>query len=94
MKISCLGGGGLYFVRPLADFALTAEMRGSTIVLYDIDHERAEKIAAEGICQHANAPNMAHVIFAFMFCLVVLVLAFCLTCASATRVSALVAGVC
>jgi hypothetical protein len=51
-------------------------------------------IAAEGICQHANAPNMAHVIFVFMFCLVVLVLAFCLTCASATRVSALVAGVC
>ena len=45
MKISCLGGGGLYFVRPLADFALTAEMRGSTIVLYDIDHERAELMA-------------------------------------------------
>ena len=48
MKIACLGGGGLYFVRPVADFALCEEMHGSTIVLYDIDRDRAELIAKMG----------------------------------------------
>ena len=48
MKIACLGGGGLYFVRPVADFALCEEMHGSTIVLYDIDRDRAGLIAKMG----------------------------------------------
>lgn len=48
MKIVCLGGGGLYFVRPVADFALCEELHGSTIVLYDIDRDRAELMAKMG----------------------------------------------
>jgi len=48
MKIACLGGGGWYFVRPIGDFALSEEMRGSTIALYDIDRDRAELMAKTG----------------------------------------------
>ena len=48
MKIACLGGGGWYFTRPIADFAACEELQGSEIALYDIDEERARLVARMG----------------------------------------------
>ena len=48
MKIVCLGGGSLYFQRVLGDLALEEELSGSDVVLYDIDAEKAERMAALG----------------------------------------------
>lgn len=45
MKIACLGGGGLYFSRPLGDIAVCPDLHGSEIWLYDIDHDRAGLMA-------------------------------------------------
>lgn len=47
-KISCLGAGSLYFPRVLADLALAPDLAGSDVVLYDIDVEKAELMAATG----------------------------------------------
>ncbi len=47
-KIACLGGGSLYFPRVLADLALATDLSGSEVVLYDIDGEKAERMAATG----------------------------------------------
>ena len=38
MKIACLGGGGWYFTRPIADFALAPELHGSQIALYNVQY--------------------------------------------------------
>ena len=48
MKIACLGGGGLYFTRPIGDFALSEDFGGSEVALYDIDRDRAELMARMG----------------------------------------------
>jgi alpha-galactosidase len=48
MKIALLGGGGLYFSRPIADFAASKQLHGAEIALYDIDAERAELMATMG----------------------------------------------
>ncbi len=48
MKIACLGGGGLYFARPLGDIAVCPDLHGSEIALYDIDRDRAALMAALG----------------------------------------------
>jgi alpha-galactosidase len=45
VKIACLGGGGLYFSRPLGDIAVCPDLHGSEIALYDIDHDRAALMA-------------------------------------------------
>ena len=45
MKISCIGAGGRYFARPLGDFAISEDIHGSQIALYDLDFERAEIMA-------------------------------------------------
>jgi alpha-galactosidase len=45
VKIACLGGGGLYFARPLGDIAVCPDLHGSEIALYDIDHERSALMA-------------------------------------------------
>jgi len=45
MKIACLGGGGLYFSRPLGDIAVCPDLHGSEIALYDIDADRAALMA-------------------------------------------------
>lgn len=45
MKIACLGGGGLYFTRPLGDIAVCPDLQGSEIALYDIDRDRAALMA-------------------------------------------------
>ena len=47
-KIVCLGGGSLYFRRALPDLILHEDLSGSEIVLYDIDAEKAERMAAMG----------------------------------------------
>ncbi len=47
-KIVCLGGGSLYFMRALPDLILCQDLAGSEIVLYDIDAEKAERMAATG----------------------------------------------
>lgn len=47
-KIVCLGAGSLYFPRALGDFALTPELSGSEIVLYDIDAEKSALMAELG----------------------------------------------
>ncbi len=47
-KIVCLGGGSFYFRDILIDLALKEELRGSEVVLYDIDTERAELMAKCG----------------------------------------------
>ncbi|MDA0338030.1 MAG: hypothetical protein O2782_22905, partial [bacterium] len=47
-KIACLGGGSLYFPRVLADLALATDLSGSEVVLYDIDGEKADRMAATG----------------------------------------------
>ena len=48
IKIACLGGGSLYFPRVLGDLALEEELAGSEITLYDIDAEKAERMATLG----------------------------------------------
>jgi len=47
-KIVCLGGGAFYFRDILADLSLKEGLKGSEIVLYDIDRERAELMAKCG----------------------------------------------
>ena len=47
-KIVCLGGGSLYFRRALPDLLLNEDLAGSEIVLYDIDAEKVEFMAAMG----------------------------------------------
>jgi len=47
-KITCLGGGSLYFPRALGDLVLQEDLAGSEIVLYDIDAEKAGRMAALG----------------------------------------------
>ena len=48
-KIACLGGGSLYFPRAISDLVIDSDLAGSEIVLYDIDAEKAEKMAAMGV---------------------------------------------
>ena len=48
MKIVCLGGGSLYFQRVLGDLALEEEHSGSDVLLYDMDAEKAARMAALG----------------------------------------------
>jgi len=47
-KIVGLGGGSLYFTRAVPDLALSRDLAGSEIVLYDIDAEKAELMAQRG----------------------------------------------
>ena len=47
-KIVCLGGGSLYFRRAVPDLLLREDLAESEIVLYDIDAEKAERMAAMG----------------------------------------------
>lgn len=47
-KIACLGGGSLYFTRALPDLAVTQGLAGSEVVLYDIDLEKAQRMARHG----------------------------------------------
>jgi len=47
-KIVCLGGGSLYFRRALPDLLLNEDLADSEIVLYDIDAEKVEFMAAMG----------------------------------------------
>ena len=47
-KIVCLGGGSLYFRRALADLLICEDLSGSEIVLYDIDADKVEIMAAMG----------------------------------------------
>jgi alpha-galactosidase len=47
-KIACLGGGSLYFRNALTDLLARRELAGSEIVLYDIDAEKVELMAAMG----------------------------------------------
>lgn len=48
LKIACLGGGSLYFPRALGDLAWRKDLSGSEIVLYDLDGEKAERMAEKG----------------------------------------------
>ncbi len=48
IKIMCLGGGSLYFRNVLGNLALEGELAESDIVLYDIDPEKAERMADLG----------------------------------------------
>jgi len=48
MKITCLGGGGWYFTRPISEFVSCEDIHGSEIALYDIDRDRAELTAKMG----------------------------------------------
>ena len=47
-KIVCLGGGSLYFQRALPDLLLSQDLADSEIVLYDIDGEKAARMAVMG----------------------------------------------
>ena len=47
-KIVCLGGGSLFFPGAIADLVIDHDLAGSEIVLYDIDAEKVEKMAAMG----------------------------------------------
>ncbi len=47
-KIVCLGGGSLYFPRALGDLVAREDLAGSEIVLYDLDVEKSELMAAMG----------------------------------------------
>ena len=47
-KIVCLGGGALYFIRVIRDFAINKGLQGSELVLYDLDLEKAERMAGFG----------------------------------------------
>jgi hypothetical protein len=48
IKIMCLGGGSLYFRRVLGNLVLEEQLAESDILLYDIDPEKAERMAALG----------------------------------------------
>lgn len=48
-KIVCLGGGSSYFAGTLGDLAIRKGLKGSEIVLYEIDVERAKLMARCGI---------------------------------------------
>ncbi|MDD5482795.1 MAG: hypothetical protein PHP98_03995 [Kiritimatiellae bacterium] len=48
LKIACLGGGSLYFLRVLGDLAWRKDLSGSEIVLYDLDEEKAVRMAKKG----------------------------------------------
>ncbi len=45
-KIVCLGGGSNYFIHVIPELLIQQDLGGSEIVLYDIDLERAELMAA------------------------------------------------
>lgn len=47
-KIACLGAGSLYFPRVLGDLAWREGLSGSEVVLYDLDVEKAQRMAALG----------------------------------------------
>ena len=47
-KIVCLGAGSLYFPRALGDLVMTEDLAGSEMTLYDLDAEKAERMAAMG----------------------------------------------
>ena len=47
-KVVCLGGGSRYFRRALPDLVMCDDLSGSEIVLYDIDAEKVERMAAMG----------------------------------------------
>jgi alpha-galactosidase len=48
VKIAALGGGSLYYRRALADIARSPALSGSEVTLYDIDHEKALRMADMG----------------------------------------------
>ena len=48
IKIMCLGGGSLYFRSVLGNLALEGELADSDVVLYDIDPEKAKRMANLG----------------------------------------------
>ena len=48
IKIMLLGGGSLYFRNVLGQLALEEELAGSDVVLYDLDGEKAERMASLG----------------------------------------------
>ena len=56
-KIVCLGGGSLYFPRAIGDLVVSGDLAGSEIVLYDIDAEKVELMAAMGRCLASEAGN-------------------------------------
>jgi len=47
-KIVCLGAGSLYFRRAIADLLMSQDLAGSEIVLYDLVHEKSERVAQMG----------------------------------------------
>ena len=47
-KIVCLGAGSLYFPRAIGDLVVRDGLGGSEIVLYDLDLEKAERMAGMG----------------------------------------------
>jgi len=47
-KITCLGAGSFYFLRAIPDLVLSRDLAGSEVVLYDMDAEKAERMAAMG----------------------------------------------
>lgn len=47
-KIACLGGGSLYFPFALPDIVMQRDLAGSELVLYDLELEKAERMAAMG----------------------------------------------
>lgn len=47
-KIVCLGGGGMYFSWVVKYFPVAPALAGSEIVIYDINEERARRMAAFG----------------------------------------------
>ncbi|HER19820.1 MAG TPA: hypothetical protein ENO14_02110 [Chromatiales bacterium] len=47
-KIACLGGGSFYFRRIMADLPLASDLAGSEVVLYDIEFEKARRMAEMG----------------------------------------------
>ena len=48
IKIMLLGGGSLYFRNVLGQLVLEEELAGSDVVLYDLDGEKAERMASLG----------------------------------------------
>ena len=57
VKIACLGGGSFYFRRVLADLPLSEELAGSEVVLYDLEYEKARRMAAMGARIAGEAPT-------------------------------------
>jgi alpha-galactosidase len=47
-KIVFLGGGAIYFIRAFTEFALRRGLEGSEFVLYDLDLEKAQRMANLG----------------------------------------------